>query len=204
MTDRIPFRYARGTHVLHRIGNARHVREPHRCAVVVPDDDRLVVVSLRDLVIGDDVGCRRTIGHLSLGKVGVLSAEHRLNARKTQPVAVELRRVDIHSHRGQRSPAHHHLSHAVDLRKLLLHDCRSFVIQFARVIFLGSQSQNHDRSVRGIYFAIGGIAGQISRQISASCTDGSLNIACRAIDVTAEIELNGNSRAAQRTRGGHL
>ena len=135
-----------------------------------------------------------------LARSDVLQAQHRLNAGKREAVTVELRRIDVHAHRGQRRRRPTYLPHSLDLRELLLHDCRSFVVQLARVVFVRSQPENHDRRIRRIHFAIGGIGGQIRGQIGAGGIDRRLNVARRAIDVTAQIELDGDSGGAERTR----
>ena len=54
---------------------------------------------------------------------------------------------------------------------------------------VGGERENQNGRVRRIYFAVGGIARQIGRQLAARRIDGGLHIACRGIDVAVEIEL---------------
>ena len=75
-----------------------------------------------------------SVGDLPLRQIGVLPAQHVRHVLQAQPVAVQLRRIDLHAHRGQRAAAHAHLSHALNLRKPLLHDRRSRVVQRPAVV----------------------------------------------------------------------
>ena len=93
------------------------------------DDQRGVIRGLRDLVVGGDVGGGGVVRDLALGTVGVLLADDAGDVLQAQAVAVELLRIGVHPHRGQRAAGDLHLAHAFDLRQLLLNDGGGGVIQ---------------------------------------------------------------------------
>ncbi len=55
VTGALAVQVAGGANVLARIGDVGDVGQPDGRAVVIADDQRLVVVGLGDLVVGDDV-----------------------------------------------------------------------------------------------------------------------------------------------------
>ena len=55
----------------------------------------------------------------------------------------------------------------------------------------------HDRRIGRIHLAVGGIGGQIGGQISARRINGGLHVARRAVDVAAQVELQGDVGRAQ-------
>ena len=102
---------AGGADVLHRVDHIGHVGEPHRRAVVIADDQRLVLVGLRDLVVGDDVRasrCRRRSGRAAQCEFCRLSTDCTLAS--VRPIAVQLGRdspprAPTAGRRRRRSPA---------------------------------------------------------------------------------------------------
>ena len=125
--------------------------------------------------------------------------ENRLHSPERHPEAFQLPRVNFNAHRGRGASADKHLPNALNLRQLLLQDCRRQVVNTRHIVLRRCQSENHDRSVRGIHLAVRRIRRQVNRQISARRIDGRLDVASRAIDVTAQIKLQGHVGAAQRT-----
>ena len=173
-------------------------------AVVVADDQRLVICGVADLIVGDDVGGHDAVGELAARLMRILQAQHGLNAGKRQTVAVELSGIHVDAHGGQCAAAGVDLAHALNLRELLLDDGGGFVVQLAPVVDLRGEADDHDGRVGRIHLAIGGIGGQIGRQIGSRGVDGGFHVARRAVDVAAEIELDGDAGGAERTGGGHL
>ena len=90
-----------GADVLHRVGDLRDVGQADGCAVVIADDERLVVVGVRDLIVGENVGGHQAVGDLAFGQVGVLQAQGGLQTRKRNPIAGQLGGVCVHPHGRQ-------------------------------------------------------------------------------------------------------
>ncbi len=89
---------------------------------VVADNQGGIIRSLRDLVVGGDVGGGVVVRDLALGAVGVLLAYYAGEILQAQAVAIQLLRIGVNAHSGQRTPDHLHLAYAFDLRQLLLND----------------------------------------------------------------------------------
>ena len=134
----------------------------------------------------------------------VLQAQQGLDAGEREPVVVELGRIYIHANRGQRAAAGVDLAHSLDLRELLLHDGGSFVVELAAVVDIGGESDDHNRRVGRVHLAVSGIRGQVRGQVGPRGVDGCFYVARGAVNVAAEVELDGDSGAAKGTGGGHL
>ena len=160
--------------------------------MLITDDERLVVDGVRDLVVGKDVCGHDAVGDLAFGQVGVLQAQHGLQIRQGKSVAGQLRGICVHTHGRQRAASDIDLPYALDLRQLLLHDGGGFVIQLIGTVFVRCEAEDHDRRIGGIDLAIGRIGRQVGGQIGSRRIDGGLHIARRAINVAAEVELNGD------------
>ena len=173
-------------------------------AFVIADDDRLVVFGVGNLIICNDVGRDISVGDLALGKIGILQTKYGLQVRHRQAHAVELRGIYFHADRRQCAAADRDLANTRNLRQLLLHDRGGFVVKLIRSVLVRRQPQNHDRGVGGIDLAIGRIRRKICGQIRARRVDGSFHVSGCSINVTAEIELNGDRRCAQAAGRSHL
>ena len=136
--------------------------------------------------------------------MNVLRAQYRLHRLQSEPIAVQLGRVHLHPYPGPGSAAHRHLAHALQLRKLLRNHRRTVVVKRRLVVLVRRQSQNHDRRIRRIYLAIGRIGRQVRRQVRPGRIDGRLHIARRAVNIPAQVKLQGNARAAQRALRRHF
>ena len=113
---------ARGAQILRGVVDAGDIGEPNRRPVVITHNQRAVILGLRNLIVGDDVGGHRAIGKLPARRVRILQAQNGLHAAHGQPKALQLRRIDFDAHRRCSAPANTHLPHPVNLRKLLLED----------------------------------------------------------------------------------
>ncbi len=132
---------SRRTYVLRRVHNIRHIRQMHRCALVVPDNDRLVVHRLRYLIVRQNIRRDISIRDLPFRQIRVLNAQRSLQIRHRQAHARQFGRIHLHPHRRQRAAARIHLPHALDLRQPLLDNRRRFVIQLVRAILIRSKTR---------------------------------------------------------------
>ena len=126
---------------------------------------------------------------LALRQIRVLLAQHRAHVFEAKTETVQLRGIDIHAHAGQRAAADDHLADASNLRQALLNDRGRGVVKLASVVNIRSERENHDRRVGGIDFALGRVARQVGRQISARGVDRRLHVARRAVNVPVQIKL---------------
>ena len=72
---------SRGAEVLHGIDDIGDVGEVDGGAFVVADDNGLEVISVGDLIVGDNVGGGDAVGDLAFGEIGILQAQHGLDVR---------------------------------------------------------------------------------------------------------------------------
>ena len=117
---------------------------------------------------------------------------------------VELRRADVDADRGIGGAADTHLAHALNLRKLLLHDGRRRIVHRFFVVLVRGEAENHDGRIGGVDFAVAGVGGQVGGQVGTGGVDAGLDVAGRGIDVAAEVELQCHIGAAERAGRGHL
>ena len=96
------------------------------------------------------------------------------------------------------------LANALNLGEPLLEDGGGEVVDLGDGVFVGGQAENHDRRIGGIDLAISWIARQVGGEISSRGIDCCFHIARCAINIAAEVELNGDRCAAECAGGGHL
>ena len=201
---RLAIQVAGSADVLRGVYDVGHIGQADSRAAVIADHQGFVLVRVGDLVIGDDVRGDQVVGDLAGGLMGILQAEHGLDVLQREAHAAELRGIDFHAHGRERASAHAHLPDALDLRKLLLDDGGSRVVQLGAVVFVRGEPEDHDGRVGRIDLAIRRIGGKVGRQERSRGIDTCLHVARGEIDVAAEVELQRDGRGAERTRRGHL
>ena len=184
-----PVEIARVADVRRGIDDLGYIGKADGGPVVVTDDERRVVSGVRYLSVGKDIGGGRTVRDLTAREIRILDAEDGLDARQSKSIAVELRGIDLNPHRRLCAAAYNYLPDSLDLRELLLDDCRGRVIHGRPIVDIGCEPNDHDRRICRVHFSIGRIPRKVCRQIRAGCIDGGFNIAGRSIDVTVQIEL---------------
>ena len=103
-------------------------------------------------------------------------------------------RIDLHAHGGFRAAADDHLADAFDLADALADDLIGEIVNFRQRQRVRCHRQDHDRRVGWIDFAIGRRLRKPAGQFTGSGVDCALHIARGAIDVSIEIELDGDGR----------
>ena len=201
---RLAIQIAGSADVLRGVYDVRHIGQAHSRAAIVAKHQGLILVRAKHLVIGDDIRGDQVVGDLAGGLMRVLQAEHGLDILQRDAHAAEPGGIDFHAYGRKRASAHAHLPNALDLRKLLLDDRGSCVVQFGAVVFARSKPEDHDRRVGGVDLAIGRIGGKVGRQKRSRRIDAAFHVSRGAIDVAAEIELQRDGSGAERTRRGHF
>ena len=121
-----------GANVFDRILDVGDIGQFDGCAVVISDDQRLVIIGFQKLVVRQDVGRRVAVPDLAFRHIRILLAQHIFYILKAEPITVQLRGIDVHANRRKRTPADVHLPYAGNLGQLLLHDRRGGIIERAR------------------------------------------------------------------------
>ena len=98
-------------------------------------------------------------------------------------MGAQLGRIELDAHSGQRAAADSHVAHALDLGDLLCEDRRGGVIDLGAGQRVRGESEENDRGVGRVEFAIGGVAGQAGGQEAAGGVDRGLHVARGAVDV---------------------
>jgi hypothetical protein len=119
-------------------------------------------------------------------------------------VIVQRLRVELDAHRRKARAADIDVADAAQLRQPLRQDVARGVVHLALRHGLGGQRQDQDRRIGRIDFAVGRVARQIGRQIGARGVDRRLHVARGAVDVAADVELQGDARLPDAALRRHL
>ena len=117
---RFPVHEASGANVFDRILDVGDIRKFDGRAIVIADDERLVVFGLQQLVVRGDVSGGLTVGNLPFREIRVLGAQHFAYVLHAEAVTIQLRGIQFHANGRKRASADGYLSHALNLRELLL------------------------------------------------------------------------------------
>ena len=191
-------------HVLDRIEDLGHVRQPHRGAAPIGDHQRRVIGGLDGLIVGVDLKTALALVDRALGTIGIGRSERRPHIFKPNAVFEHGVRIELDAHCRQRRATDNDLADAADLRQLLLKDIARRVVHLALRQRLRRHRQNQDRRVGGVHFAISGIGAQAGRQVGARRDDRGLDVARGAVDVAIEVELQRDTGLADAALRGHL
>ena len=149
--------------VLHAVDDVGHVGQPHRRAVLVGDDDLLVLVARQELVVGPDGERLPRPLQIALGLVDVGLAEDGAQVFETQPVGGERGGIGLHADGGTLTAADRDESHAGELGDLLGEVGVGEVFHAAQGQGVRGEGEGEDGRVRGIDLAVDGRIGQIAR-----------------------------------------
>ena len=168
-------------------------------AVVVANDQRLVVLGLEQLVGRADPPGLILVGHLALGPVGVGGSQDGSHVFEADAEVGHLGWIQFDANAGQRAAADRDLADAVYLREFLLEDRIRRVVHQARSYGVRSERENHDRRVGRIDLFVGGLARQSRRQLPGCGVDRGLHVARSGVDIAIQVELQNDAGGAQVT-----
>ena len=113
-------------------------------------------------------------------------------------------RIQPDAYGGQRAAANIDITDTVDLRNRRSQLRRGEIVQFTLRISIGCQREDHNWRIRRVRFAISRAAGHPTGQQTLCGVDRRLHITRRTVDIPVKIKLQNNTRAAERTAGGHF
>ena len=190
--------------ILDGIDDRGHVSQPDRGAAP-PGDDQLPIFRRGEQLVGrGDRPGRHTVIDGALGAVGVGLLEAGADVVEAEVIALENHRVDGDADGRRGAAAHDHLSHALDLRELLLEERAGDVLQPGLVVEIGRHRQDKNRGVGGIDLPQVGIAREVRGEAAASGVDRRLNVARGGVDVPVEVELERDRRLPEGALRRHL
>ena len=112
--------------------------------------------------------------------------------------------IELNAYGGFLLAADRDLTDAWQLADLLGKHGVGDVIDLDQRQHVGGDGQQQDRRVRRVDLAIGRRGREIGRKLAGGGVDGRLDVVCRRVDVSVEIELDGDARGAEPVRGSRL
>eukprot|EP01022_Parablepharisma_sp_SALTPOND_P004196 TRINITY_DN118_c0_g1_i13.p1 TRINITY_DN118_c0_g1~~TRINITY_DN118_c0_g1_i13.p1 ORF type:complete len:2030 (+),score=744.92 TRINITY_DN118_c0_g1_i13:50280-56369(+) len=191
-------------HIGHRVTHLGHVAHAYRRAIAVGDDQRRIFGGGLGLVVGVDLPVAFIVFQYALGTVGIGGRHRRAHIGAADAVLVQGRRIELDAHGRLRTSAHTDLPHPTHLGQLLRHDTIGGVIHLALGHGVRGHGQDQDGRVGRVDLAIGRIARHAGRQQVSRRIQGGLHVAGGAVDVTVEVELQGDAGGVLRAGRGHL
>ena len=122
--------------------------------------------------------------------------KRRANVFHAQAHRGERDRIYLNAHGGVRAAADEHLADAFHLADALADDLIGEIVNLRQGQSVRRHREHHDRRIGWIDFAIGGRLRQSGGQFPRSRVDCALHVACRAVDVAIQIELDRDGRTA--------
>ena len=194
---------AAGTVILQPVDDVGNVADGDGRAVAIGDDDRLVGLRRRDLIVGGDgIGLLRAVERsLRSGDIGAGNCGPQILHRDA--VGGQSREVGLHAHGRLQSAQHRDAADAGNLAQALAQNCIGEIAHRAQRNRLRGQRERQDRRIRRVHFCIGRWIRQIFRQDAGGGVDGGLHVLCGTVDIAIEIELQRNLADAERARRVH-
>ena len=201
---RLAVGHAEIAQILHRIGHLGDVAEANRRPIAIGDHQRCVIGGNVGLVVGVDLQAAVAVVDRALRAVGVGGGERGAHVLQPDAVIVERLRVELDAHRRKARAADIDVADAAQLRKPLRQNVAGGVVHLALRHRLRGQRQDHDRRVGRIDLPVDRIARQVGRQVGAGRVDRRFDVARGAVDVAADVELQGDTRLADAALRRHL
>ncbi len=183
--------------VLHSVADLGDIAQAQRRAILVADDQRRIVGSLEQLIVGLDLPVVLVIGHRALGSALIGAVDRDTDVVQRQPIVLQLSRLQLDAYRRQGATADLYLADPVG------QDRRSKVIELALAQGLGGQGEHHDGCLGRIDLAIARHLAHAAGQQVARGIDGRLHLAGSGVDVLVQIELDDDLGRALAAPAGH-
>ena len=150
-------------HVFRAVDHLRHVRQHHRRAVVIGDDDWLVILAGQELIVGVDLISLLRPVEIALGLVDAGRLQRGAHVLQIDTVGRKRRGVRLNAHGRLLAAADADQSHARQLRNLLRQPRVRQILDLRQRNRVRRQRQRQNRRVRRIGLAVNRRSGQIRR-----------------------------------------
>ena len=147
--------------IFQRVLDPGDVGEPYRSSLVVGDDQRPILRSLKQLVGGGQPPGQTAVRHLSLRAIRIRRGKRRADLVPADVVFRQGRGIDLDTNRRTRAALNLDLSDSADLRDLLIEDRIGNVIHPAPLLDIRSQGQGQYGLIRRIVLAVTRITRQV-------------------------------------------
>jgi len=187
-------------HVLGARDDVRDVAQAHRRAVLIGDDQVLVVVDGQQLVVRvDRVRARRPV-EAALRAVCVGVGDRGAQLVEAQADRGELASVRLDPHRGPLAARKRHEPDAADLRDLLREPRFDEIAHVGERHAVGGHREREHRRVCGVDLRVHGRRGQVRRQQRAARVDRGLYFLLGDVEREVQAELQRHDRGAGGAR----
>ncbi len=186
--------------VLDRVDDLGDIGKPNGSFVAISDHQRSVLGRNRRLIVAVDLIAIVADIDRAFRAMRIGGRERCPHILEPDPVFGERAWIDLDAYRRQRAAADRDLADAVDLRQLLRQDSRGRVVEIATAEGVGGQREDENRGIRRVDLSIGGIGSQARGEVRARRVDRGLHVACCAVDVAVEPELQCDPRSADGAR----
>ena len=175
--------------VFDAINYVRDVLDADGRAVLISNDDGLVLRAVEDLIVSaNGISLPRTID-IALGLVHIGRGQGCTQVFQAQTKGGQGRGIGLHPHSGFLAAADGHQADSRELRNLLRQRGIGQVLHLLQRHGVAAQRQSQDWGVGRIHFAVNGRIRQVRGKKRASGIDGGLHLLFSNIDVLLEIEL---------------
>ena len=180
--------------VLHAVDDVRDVTEPNRRAVLVCDDDGLISVGGKNLVVRPDGERLPRSFETSLRRVHVCLGKNAAHVFEPEPERRNRCRIHLHTHGRLLISLNRDEADACDLAQFLREQSVGEIVHAIERQTVGRNREGEDRCVGWIDLVVFRWVRQIWRQKSAGDIDRGLHILCGHVDRTIKNELQSDCR----------
>ena len=189
--------------VFHAISDLRHVLEAQGGAVLITNQQGLIVLGFLQLIVGLDLPVALAVFQRAFGPALVGIGDGVAHIVQGDAVLIEGLGFQFDAHRRQRTAADLHFAHTRHLGQALGQNGRGQVVQLAFLQHVGGQRQHHDRRLGRVDLLVGGHAAHATGQQVARRVDGRLHFPRRPVDVAVGIERQNHPGRALARRTAH-
>ncbi len=189
--------------ILNAVENFADVFQAHRRAVAIRDNQRAIHRGVRQLAVGLQRERAMVAVQSSHRQIHVAVLHRGMNFVNSDLPRGHRLRIELNAHRIFLRAVHLHLRHAFHHRNPLAHQRFRVAIHGVAGQRLRAHRDVQDGLVRRIHFVVRRRRRHVRRQLRRSARDCRLHVLRCAINVAAQVELQGDRGSAERTRGGH-